>query len=84
MARYVPGVVPQEAGQLPEFLRSELTKIANAMETSNERLSLDTLYAVPKKYASGDIVKADGVTWSPSGLGAGVFCYYAGSWNKLG
>ena len=83
MARYVPGVVPQEAAQLPEFLRSELTKIANAMETASERVSLDTLYAAPSKYMSGDIVKADGVTWNP-GAGSGVYCYRDGAWHLLG
>lgn len=83
MARYVPGVVPQDPALLPEFLRSEITKIANAMQTANERLSLDTLYAVPKKYASGDVVKADGTTWNP-GSGSGVYVYRDAAWHLLG
>lgn len=78
MARYIPGNVADPV------LAVELAKIAQAMETPDQFLQLDTLYAAPKKYREGTLVKADGVSWSPSGLGAGVFCYYAGIWNKLG
>lgn len=83
MARYTPSNVPPTAEQLVAFLRLELAKIAQAMETQDASLSLDTLYAAPKKFRDGTIVKADGVTWNP-GSGAGVYCYYSGAWRYLG
>lgn len=76
MARYIPGNVSN-----PE-LAAELAKIAQAMETQDQFLALDTLYAAPKKFREGTIVKADGVTWNP-GSGAGFYGYRAG-WRFLG
>jgi hypothetical protein len=77
MARYIPGNVadPQIA--------AELAKIAQAMETSDPFITLDTLYAAPNKYREGTIVKADGAVWNP-GSGAGVYCRRGGSWTFLG
>ena len=77
MARYIPGNVadPQIA--------VELAKIAQAMETPDPFITLDTLYAAPKKYREGTVVKADGVVWNP-GSGAGVYCRRGGSWTFLG
>lgn len=84
MARYTPGNPPTTSIQaLAAYIAAEQRKIAQAMETQDASLSLETLYAAPAKYGNGTIVKADGVTWDP-GTGAGVYCYYAGTWNKLG
>lgn len=84
MARYTPGNPPTTSIQaLAAYIADEQRKIAQAMETQDASLSLETLYAAPAKYGNGTIVKADGVTWNP-GTGAGVYCYYAGTWNKLG
>jgi hypothetical protein len=83
MARYTPGNVPSDSASIGDFLRVELQKIAQAMETSNERLTLDTLYAAPKKYREGTVVLADGVTWNP-GAGAGVYVYRGAAWHLLG
>lgn len=83
MARYTPGNPPQDAASLSAFLRMELSKIAQAMETQDKSFSLATLHAAPSKYGEGTIVKADGVTWNP-GSGAGVYCYRGGSWRLLG
>jgi hypothetical protein len=84
MARYTPGNPPTTSIQaLAAYIAAEQRKIAQAMETQDASLSLETLYAAPAKYGNGTIVKADGVTWNP-GTGAGVYCYYAGTWNKLG
>jgi hypothetical protein len=77
MARYIPGNVSN-----PE-LAAELAKIAQAMETPDPFLNLDTLYAAPKKFREGMIVKADGVTWNP-GSGAGVYCRRGAAWTFLG
>jgi hypothetical protein len=77
MARYTPGNVadPQMA--------AELAKIAQAMETPDQFLMLDTLYAEPTKFREGTIVKADGTTWDP-GSGAGYYGYRGGAWRFLG
>lgn len=77
MARYIPGNVADPV------LAMELAKIAQAMETPDQFLQLDTLYAAPKKYREGTLVKADGTSWNP-GSGAGVYCYRASAWRFLG
>lgn len=77
MARYIPGNVAD-----PQ-MQEELNKIAQAMETADPFITLDTLYAAPKKYREGTIIKADGTTFNP-GSGAGVYCYRSGSWRFLG
>lgn len=80
MARYSPTLVTDWAG-----VNAELAKIAQAMETQDEQLSLKVLYAAPKKFRDGTIVRADGTQWKPNGTGtAGVYCYYGGSWKFLG
>lgn len=83
MARYTPGSVPTNPAEIPAFLRSELEKIAQAGETPDVFLALDTLYAPPAKFREGTIVKADGVTWNP-GSGAGVYCRRGAVWTFLG
>ncbi len=77
MARYIPGNVADPA------IAAELAKIAQAMETPDPFITLDTLYAAPKKYREGTVVKADGVVWNP-GSGAGVYCRRGGAWTFLG
>ena len=77
MARYIPGNVAD-----PQ-MQQELAKIAQAMETADPFITLDTLYAAPTKYREGTIVKADGTTWNP-GSGAGVYCRRGAAWTFLG
>ena len=77
MARYVPGFIPDD------MVRREFEKIANALETTDERLTLKKLYAAPQKFREGTIVLADGSAWNP-GSGAGFYGYHSGTWNKLG
>ena len=77
MARYIPGNVSD-----PQ-MQQELAKIAQAMETADPFITLDTLYEAPKKYREGTIVKADGTTWNP-GSGAGVYCRRGAAWTFLG
>ena len=77
MARYVPGAV------FDDLMRIELNKIAQAMETASERLTLEMLHKAPTKYRDGTIVLADGTDWDP-GAGAGYYGYHSGVWNKLG
>lgn len=77
MARYIPGNVTDP------LLAAELSKIAQAAETADPFLTLDTLYAPPPKFRNGTIALADGTTWNP-GSGAGVYCFRAGAWRFLG
>ena len=83
MARYTPGNVPTNPAEIPEFLRFEFQKIAQARDTADERLTLETLYAPPNKFGEGTTVKADGTTWNP-GSGGGTYQYRAGAWRFLG
>lgn len=83
MARYTPGNVPTDTASLAQFLRYEFAKIAQAMDTADERITLETLYAAPKKFDEGTTVKADGTSWDP-GSGAGTYQYRGGAWRFLG
>ena len=80
---YIPGNVPTDPAQLPAYLVQEQQKIAAAMSTQVQTLSLETLYAYPPKFREGTIFKADGVTLNP-GFGAGVYCRTNGVWTLLG
>ena len=82
MARYIPGNVPADTASISVFLRQELDKIAQAIDTPDAFLTLETLYAPPAKFREGTIVKADGTSWNP-GSGAGFYGYRAG-WRFLG
>ena len=83
MARYTPENPPNEAASIASFLREELAKIAQALDTADERITLQTLYAQPNKFGEGTTVKADGTTWDP-GSGAGTYQYRGGAWRFLG
>ena len=83
MARYIPGNVPTDPAALPEFLRAELAKIAQALDTADERITLETPYAAPQKFREGTVALADGTTWNP-GAGAGVYVYRGAAWHLLG
>ena len=75
--RYSPGFIPDD------MTRREFEKIAQALESANERLTLQVLHKAPEKYREGTIVCADGVNFNP-GAGAGFYGYHSGTWNKLG
>ena len=83
MARYTPGNVPIDAESLGDFLRLELNKISQAIDTSDQFLTIETLYTPPPKFRDGTIAKADGTTWNP-GSGAGVYCFDGSVWKFLG
>lgn len=83
MARYTPGNVPSDAESLAAFLRQELDKVAQALDTADPFITLETLYAYPPKFREGTIFKADGTTLNP-GSGAGVYCRRGGTWAFLG
>jgi hypothetical protein len=77
MARYTPGIVDDQ------IVGDELQKIAQAMDTADQMLMLEMIYAAPTKFRVGAVVLADGTAWNP-GSGAGVYCYYGSAWVKLG
>ena len=83
MARYTPGNVPTDTAAIVEFLRYEFQKIAQAIDTPDERITLETLYAAPQKFREGTVALADGTTWNP-GAGAGVYVYRGAAWHLLG
>lgn len=80
MARYIPAPV---SGTLESYLRQELEKIAQAMETADERLTLAVQYKAPDKFRAGTVVAADGTTWNP-GSGKGMYWYDGTNWKFLG
>lgn len=85
MARYTPGNVPTDPAAWPEYFRNEHDKIAQAMDTANDRLTLRMLSAEPKKYGDGTVVLADGILWQPTGAAIpGYYGYYGSAWHFLG
>lgn len=84
-SRYTPGNPPSNAAELSRWLREELERIADAMQSPVSSLSLDVLHKAPDRLPTDrvPIAMADGTDWNP-GAGAGVYAYYAGSWKKLG
>lgn len=77
MTRYNPGIVDDQ------IVGRELIKIADALDTPDKFLMLETQYVAPTKLRDGMIALADGTQWNP-GSGAGVYAYYGATWNKLG
>ena len=77
MARYNPGIVDDQ------IVGRELIKIADALDTPDKFLMLETQYVAPTKLRDGMIAFADGTQWNP-GSGAGVYAYFGATWNKLG
>lgn len=77
MGRYTPRQVDDQ------IVDEELQKIAQAIDTPDQFLTLEKLYAAPSKYRDGTIVFADGTTWNP-GSGQGAYIYYGAAWHFLG
>lgn len=82
--RYVPGRVPTQQAELIRFLQSELERLNDALESPFTHQLLEKLNTEPGRKRDGYVAYADGTNWSPNGQGEGVYCYYAGTWNKLG
>lgn len=80
---YSPGNLPNtELKDLVEALRLEFLRISTSLSQPTEYLALKTLYAAPSRIFEGMVVKADGVSWDPSG-GAGVYVRINNAWVKL-
>lgn len=80
--RYVPAQVPDNSADIPRFLKQELEQIRQAISLVQDG-QIDVTTVAPSKPRDGMIRRADGASWNPGG-GAGVYCYYAAAWNKLG
>lgn len=80
MARYTPTPIQ---GDLSAYLSNELAKIAQALDTADERVTLEVQYKAPSKYRAGTVVAADGTTWNP-GSGKGMYWYDGSAWKFLG
>ena len=80
-SRYSPGNPPNG----DQFLRQELERISDALQSPVYMLALEILHAAPDRLPTDRVpmVFADGTDWNP-GSGAGVYAYYSGAWNKLG
>ena len=81
VSRYVPGNPPNG----DRWMREELERIADAMQSPVYMLALEIQHAAPDRLPADrvPVVFADGTDWNP-GSGAGVYAYYSGAWNKLG
>lgn len=77
-----PPPVPSEQQELLLWVRQELADLQRELAAATV-VTLQTLHVAPTKLQSGMVVLADGTDWNP-GAGAGVYCYYGGSWKKLG
>lgn len=85
LSRYTPGNPPANPAELSRWLREELERLADALQSPAPMLALDILHAAPDRLPADrvPVVFADGTDWNP-GSGAGVYAYYSGAWNKLG
>jgi len=77
-----PGDVPPEVKAFSDYVNQELQNIEGTF-AEQDFVGLVEKHAVPEKTPNGLVVLADGTDWNP-GSGAGVYCFYAGAWHKLG
>ena len=83
-AFYAPAEPPTDAAQMRYYIKDELLKIGAVLQLLAAG-HIEPTYSAPAKPREGDIRLADGVQWKPNGTGgAGVWCYYGGSWKSLG
>jgi hypothetical protein len=80
--RYVPGQVPDNAADIPRFLREELEQIRQSISLVQDG-QLDVTTVAPSKPRDGMLRRADGTGWNP-GSGQGVYCFYNAAWRFLG
>ena len=82
---YVMGDPPQDQSieSLWAYLNEELLKLQQCAEEAGTQHEFVVYNTAPAKVYDGLTVRADGTNWNP-GSGAGVYCYYGGSWKHLG
>jgi len=73
---------------IPPLKLSDLDQVARELQVISTLLQelqqghVEEAHIPPTKPSPGMIRLADGTDWNP-GLGAGIYAYYAGVWNKL-
>jgi hypothetical protein len=74
--------VPPGNDTASAFLRTELPRISQAMDSPARVRGWQVLYGPPEKYAAGTEVYADGTTWNP-GSGPGLYVYDGSTWRPV-
>ena len=77
LARYLPGVPPTDAEELPIFLQVNLGSIASMVNSPIKNFA--PLNKAPEKPREGDIAYANGSSWDPSD-GRGLYYYNGTIW----
>lgn len=82
MISYQPNRPPKNSiDELAEYVYNELGRLGEQLQTPS-LISLKRLNVAPTKPRDGYIAYADGTDWNP-GAGAGIYGYYATTWNKF-
>lgn len=82
MSTYIPGQIPDDPAQLPDFLRREFLSLKQSQERATPYLRLAVTTIAPLKVQDGDLYEA-GTGWNP-GSGNGLYLRRAGAWIRLG
>ena len=83
MIRYEPSPVPDNAEDIPAYLRQEFSRMSRIINNIADG-HFDVSNAAPDKPRTGDIRYADGSNWNPGSTGEGVYIYLStGAWSKL-
>lgn len=77
-----PLALPVSHEDLVAYIQRQLQNIQDSFQLGYAQ-HVHFLHAPPERLREGFIAGADGTNWNP-GAGQGVYCYYAGAWNKLG
>lgn len=79
---YVPEEVPsgESVLDLAAYVGRELSRISNALQA--DTISINILHVEPLKPKELTFAAADGTDWNP-GLGAGVYVFINGVWEKI-
>ena len=83
MIRYTPAPVPDNAEDIPAYLRQEFERMSGIINNIADG-HFDVSNVAPDKPRTGDIRYADGSNWNPGSTGDGVYIYLStGAWSKL-
>jgi len=83
MIRYTPAPVPNNAEDIPAYLRQEFERMSGIINNIADG-HFDVSNVAPEKPRTGDIRYADGSNWNPGSTGEGVYIYLStGAWSKL-
>ncbi|EOV8144455.1 hypothetical protein ACYB6N_25835 [Klebsiella pneumoniae] len=61
----------------------ELRRIQEGFTSVGEHIATEKTFDAPTKDVELQIRYADGVTWNPRGLGAGLYIFVDGVWRKF-